>query len=221
VGDDDRAVQPMTPRPARWTMHPPTTTERKTAMLSVIKSFSNRVAAPAAMAAGAAWAADGVLQLIHPQTSSDTLVVGAAGYANLALFVAALILVSPAFVALGEKPGTRVALRAGIAAAAGTVLLAITGISSLAHGRDYSFFPVVAVVTNGAWLLGSIVIAVALKRTRTAPKWAVYGLPVAWIGSIPLATHGGGLITGAYWMAASLLVLGAERVGLAPASTPV
>jgi hypothetical protein len=190
-------------------------------MLSVITSFSNRVAAPAALAAGGAWAADGVLQLIHPQTSSDTLVVGAAGYANLALFVAALLLVSPAFVALGERPRTKLALRAGIAAAAGTVLLAITGITSLAHGRDYSFFPPVAVVTNAAWLLGSIVIAVALKRTRTAPRWAAYGLPVAWIGSIPLATHGGGLITGAYWMATSLLVLGTERVAVASASTPV
>ena len=188
-------------------------------MLSVIKSFSNRVAAPAALAAGAAWAADGVVQLIHPQTSSDTLVVGAAGYANLALFVAALILVSPAVIALGEKPQTKLALRAGIAAAAGTVLLGITGITSLAHGRDYSFFPVIATVTNAAWLLGSIVIAVALKRTRTAPKWAVYGLPVAWIGSIPLATHGGGLITGAYWMMTSLLVLGTERAGVTAAST--
>ena len=188
-------------------------------MLSAIKSFSNRVAAPAALAAGAAWAADGVVQLIHPQTSSDTLVVGTAGYANLALFVAALILVSPAFVALGEKPRTKLALRAGIAAAAGTVLLGITGITSLAHGRDYSFFPAVATVTNAAWLLGSIALAIALKRTRTAPAWIAYGLPIAWIGTIPLATHGGGLITGAYWMVTSLLVLGTERVGLTAATT--
>jgi hypothetical protein len=141
-------------------------------MVSAIKSFSSRVAAPAALAAGAAWAADGVVQLIHPQTSSDTLVVGAAGYANLALFVAALLLVSPALVALGERPQTKLAWRAGLAAAAGTVLLGITGITSLAHGRDYSFFPAVAVLTNAAWLLGSIVIAVALTRTRTAPRWA-------------------------------------------------
>ena len=188
-------------------------------MLSVITSFSNRIAAPAALAAGAAWAADGVVQLIHPQTSSSTLVVGTAGYANLALFVTALILVSPAFVALGEKPGTRLARRAGIAAASGTFLLALTGLTSLAHGRDYSFFPAVATVTNAAWLLGSIALAIALKRTRTAPAWIAYGLPVAWIGTIPLATHGGGLITGAYWMVTSLLVLGTERVGLTAATT--
>jgi hypothetical protein len=189
-------------------------------MLSPITSFSTRVAAPAALAAGAAWAADGVVQLIHPQTSSGTLVVGAAGYANLALFVAALILVSPAYIALGEKPLTKLARRAGIAAAGGTFLLALTGISSLAHGRDYSFFPAVATVTNAAWLLGSIVIAIALKRTRTAPTLIAYGLPVAWIGTIPLATHGGGLVTGAYWMATSLLVLGAERTTATPASAP-
>ena len=188
-------------------------------MMSAITSFSNRIAAPAALAAGAAWAADGVVQLIHPQTSSDTLVVGTAGYANLALFVAALILVSPAFVALGERAGTTLARRAGITAAAGTFLLALTGITSLAHGRDYSFFPAVATVTNAAWLLGSIALAIALKRTRTAPAWIAYGLPVAWIGTIPLATHGGGLITGAYWMVTSLLVLGTERVGLTAATT--
>jgi len=188
-------------------------------MKSAITSFSIRIAAPAALTAGAAWAADGVLQLIDPQTSSSTLVVGTAGYANLALFVAALILVSPAFVALGEKPGTKLARRAGIAAAAGTFLLALTGVTSLAHGRDYPFFPAVATVTNAAWLLGSIALAIALKRTRTAPAWIAYGLPVAWIGTIPLATHGGGLITGAYWMVTSLLVLGTERVGLTAATT--
>ena len=104
-------------------------------------------------------------------------------------------------------------------AAAGTFLLALTGITSLAHGRDYSFFPAVATVTNAAWLLGSIALAIALKRTRTAPVWVAYGLPVAWIGSIPLATHGGGLITGAFWMVTSLLVLGTERVGLTAATT--
>ena len=136
-------------------------------MLSAIKSFSNRVAAPAALAAGAAWAADGVVQLIHPQTSSDTLVVGTAGYTNLSLFVAGLILASPALVALGEKPRTKLALRAGLAAAAGTVLLAITGITSLAHGRDYSFFPVVATVTNAAWLL------VAETKLRDRPDCAL------------------------------------------------
>jgi hypothetical protein len=85
-------------------------------MISAIASFANRIAAPAALAAGAAWAADGVLQLIHPQTSSDTLVVGTAGYANLALFVTALILVTPAFIALGEKLGTKLTRRAGRAA---------------------------------------------------------------------------------------------------------
>jgi hypothetical protein len=190
-------------------------------MLSAITSFSNRIAAPAALAAGAAWAANGVVQLVHPQTSSSTLVVGAAGYANLALFVAALILVTPAFIALGGKPGTKLARRAGLAAAGGTLVLALTGISSLAHGRDYSFFPAVATVTNAAWLLGSIAIAVALKRTRTAPTWIAYGLPVAWIGTIPLATHGGGLITGAYWMATSILVLATGRAAATAASTAV
>jgi hypothetical protein len=188
-------------------------------MRSAITSFSNRIAAPAALGAGAAWAADGVLQLIHPQTSSDTLVVGTAGYVNLALFVTALILVTPAFIALGEKLGTKLARRAGRAAAAGTLLLALTGTSSLAHGRDYSFFPPVAAVTNAAWLLGSIALAIALKRTHTAPAWAVYGLPLAWIGSIPLATHGGGLITGAYWMTASLLLLANEPTDLTATPT--
>jgi len=54
---------------------------------------------------------------------------------------------------------------------------------------------------------------------RSSPWQPSYGLPVAWIGTIPLATHGGGLITGAYWMVTSLLVLGTERVGLTAATT--
>jgi hypothetical protein len=33
------------------------------------------------------------------------------------------------------------------------------------------------------------------------------GLPIAWIGTIPLATLGGGLITGAYFLAVGYLLL--------------
>jgi hypothetical protein len=186
-------------------------------MIPRIVSFSNRVAGKAALIAGAAWAADGVLQLVHPQTKSGSLVVGAAGYTNLTLFMVALFLVTPALVALGEKPNTRLAHLAGLTAASGTFILAITCISSLIHGRDYSIFNIVAPLTNLAWLAGSIIIAVALKRTHTNPSLLAYGLPIAWIATIPLATHGGGLITGAYWMTTALLLLQPERATATPA----
>jgi hypothetical protein len=184
--------------------------------MSAIVSLSRRVAGRAAFLAGAAWAADGVVQLVHSQRDTGSDVVGVAGYANLSLFAVALVLVSPALVALGELAGTPAARIAGRAAAAGTLVLGLTCVTSLVHGRDYGFFIVVAPLTNAAWLLGSIVLAVALWRTRTAPRTLAIGLPLAWIGTIPLATFGGGLLTGAYWMAVSLLLLGPARTSPVP-----
>src|SRR5262252_4707764 len=72
--------------------------------------------------------------------------------------------------------------------------------SSLIHGSDYPIFVPVAIVTNAAWLLGSIVLGVILQRRRAVPALVAIGLPLSWIATIPLAHLGGGLISGSYWM---------------------
>jgi len=159
-----------------------------------------------AMAGGFAFAADGVVQLIQPQTQNESKVVGLAGHLNLAFFIAGMILTAPAFIALARTVASGVAAKAGWAAAAGTTVLALTGVSSLIHGSDYPIFVPVAIVTNVAWLGGSIVLAVVLRRRRAVPALVAFGLPVSWIATIPLAHLGGGLIAGAYWLMVGYLL---------------
>ena len=163
-----------------------------------IKSVSNAFAGRCAIAAGVFMTAGGVVQIVHSQQHSGSKVVGVAGHLALGFFVVALVLMAPALVALARQARSAVADKAGLAAAAGTFVLGVTCITSLINGQDFSFFNVVAPLTNGAWLLGSIVIAVALKRSGRVSAPIAIGLPLTWIATIPLGTHGGGVLAGAY-----------------------
>jgi hypothetical protein len=180
--------------------------------MSNLRNISNSLAGKLAMAGGALFAADGVLQIVHPQDTGSQ-VVGLAGHLNIAFFLTALILVSPMFVVLARYARSGRAQKAAHAAALGTFVLGVTCISSLVMGHDGVWFNVIAPLTNAAWLFGSIVLAVSLKRAGRVPTIVAVALPVAWVATIPLAAVGGGLITGAYFLAVGHLVAsdGIER----------
>jgi hypothetical protein len=168
--------------------------------------ISNTLTGRLALVGGCAYAAAGVVQLIQPQTKSESKVVGLAGHLNLAFFIIGMILTAPAIIALARTVASGVAAKAAWAAAVATTALALTGVSSLIHGSDYPIFLPVAIVTNAAWLIGSIVLAVVLRRRRAVPALVAFGLPVCWIACIPLAHLGGGLIAGAYWLMVGYLL---------------
>ena len=165
-----------------------------------LNSITNTFAGRAAMVGGAAFAAGGVTQIVHSQRNSGSSVAGVAGYLSLSFFVVALIAIAPSFIALARECRSGAARKAAIAAAAGTAVLGLTSISSLVTGHDLGLFNVVAPLTNAAWLFGSIVLARALRREGNVPKAVAVGLPLAWAASIPLATLGGGVISGAYFL---------------------
>jgi hypothetical protein len=167
--------------------------------VSKLKNISTQLAGKAALAAGAAFAAEGVVQLVHSQHTGSQ-VVGVAGHLNLAFFIAGLLLATPALLGLSRFARPGLAHKAALAAATATAVLGVTCISSLVMGHDGVWFNVIAPLTNAAWLFGSIALAVSLKRAGHVPTAVAVGLPVAWIGTIPLATLGGGLITGAYFL---------------------
>lgn len=173
--------------------------------MSKLKQISESTAGRAAMAGGALFAADGALQLVHPQHTGSK-VVGLAGQLNLAFFIAALVLIAPTFLALARYARAGWPAKAARAAAAGTAVLGVTSVTSLVMGHDGPWFNVLAPLTNAAWLFGSIALAVALARAGRVPTAAAVGLPLAWIGTIPLATHGGGLLTGGYFLIAGYLL---------------
>jgi hypothetical protein len=171
-----------------------------------LSSMMNTVATRTTTLAGAAFAAGGLTQIVHSQRHSGSSVVGVAGYLTLSFFVVALICVAPSFVALARSARPGVAQKAALAAAAGTFALGVTSITSLVNGSDLALFNVVAPLTNAAWLFGSIALAVALKRSGRVSTFVAVGLPVAWVAAIPLATAGGGVVVGAYYLAVGYLL---------------
>ena len=184
-----------------------------------LNSITNTFAGRAAMVGGAAFAAGGVTQIVHSQRNSGNSVVGVAGYLSLSFFVVALIAIAPSFIALARECRSGAARKAAIAAAAGTTVLGLTSISSLVTGHDLGLFNVVAPLTNAAWLFGSIVLARALRREGNVPTAVAVGLPLAWAASIPLATLGGGVISGAYFLFIGYL-LANEAVGAPSVAVP-
>lgn len=172
-----------------------------------IKRISQTLAGKAAIAGGSLFAADGVLQIVHPQETGSK-VVGLAGHLNIAFFLVALILIAPSFLALARYARPGIAQTAAKAAATGTALLGVTCISSLVMGHDGVWFNVIAPLTNAVWLFGSVTLAVSLRRAGRVPAMVAVGLPLAWLGTIPLGTLGGGLFTGAYFVAVGTLLVG-------------
>ena len=174
--------------------------------MTKLNSITNTLAGRAAMLGGAAMVAGGVTEIVHPQRHAGSNVVGVAGYLTLSFFVVALISVAPTFIAIARNARPGIAQKAAVAAAAGTLVLGVTSITSLVNGHDLGLFNVVAPLTNAAWLFGSIVIAVSLKRAGRVPTAVAVGLPIAWVATIPLATVGGGVIAGAYFLAVGYLL---------------
>ena len=180
-------------------------------------SITDKFAGRTAILAGAALTAGGVTQIVHSQRSAGSQVVGVAGYLTLSFFTVALLAIAPSFIALARRARSRAAARAALAAAAGTTILGLTSITSLVNGHDLALFNVVAPVTNAAWLAGSVILAVSLKRAGRVPAAVAIGLPLAWVATIPLATLGGGVLAGAYYLAIGYLLASdaIERAGRA------
>jgi hypothetical protein len=182
--------------------------------MSSLNNITEKAAGRAAILAAAAFAAGGVTQIVHSQRHAGNRVVEVAGYLVLSFFVVALPAAAPTFIALARRARSSAATKAAVAAAAGTAVLGLTSIASIVNGHDLGLFNAVAPITNAAWLAGSIVIAVSLKRAGTVPTAVAIGLPLAWIATIPLATVGGGVLSAVYYLAIGyLLINGAiERV---------
>jgi hypothetical protein len=137
-------------------------------------SISDSLAGRAAMLGGAAFAAGGVITLIHSQRDAGSRVIGLTGHLVLSFFVVAMIGIAPSLVALARRARPGVAQKAGAVAAAGTTVLGLTTITSIVNGRDLGLFTIVAPLTNAAWLFGSVIIAASLRRSRTvAPATAI------------------------------------------------
>jgi hypothetical protein len=179
---------------------------------------ASRFAAAAALGGGAAFAVAGALQATGLDWKENAIETPLQ-HLTMALVAFALVAVTPALAVLGRSASGRVR-HAWIAIAVGQIGVAAASTVSNIRGVDAAWFPAVAVVVNGLWILGTLALAVTLFRTRGVPRLVAVGLVAAYVGSIPLATVGGGILTGCYWLALAYLLTfdTSERRSLQPAT---
>jgi hypothetical protein len=138
----------------------------------------------------------------------------------MAFFAAALVVLVPAVAALRDFASGRARI-GWLGIAIGQLGVATASTVSNVRGVDASWFPAAAVAANALWVLGTLALVIALYRTRRVPRLVALGLVVAYIGSIPLAIVGGGILAGAYWLGVACLLGGGstDRTALGQPST--
>lgn len=124
-------------------------------------------------------------------------------------FALSLLLLVPAQLGLGAFARSPLGART---ASVGTPLLAVGAMSSGLNGEDFSWFPIVAVVANGLWFVGSMTLAVSLWRAGRTPRWVAVLLPFSMLVTLFLSQVGGGLGGGAYWLVVGVLMAAGKLV---------
>jgi len=182
----------------------PVTSPRTEPPPPAARAHRSELVAGALAALGAiACVAGGIIEIAHGGLPEK--VTTASEHAGLALFAASLVLVIPAVLALGRRAGRG---RPALIAAASLAALAAVSVVADVAGHDPAIFAVIAPIANAAWLGGFLWLAVRLTRRRLVPRAIAIGLPVSYLCTIPLATHGGGILAGIYWLMVAALLTG-------------
>jgi hypothetical protein len=183
-----------------------------------ITTARRRFAAGSAVVGGSLLAVSGALQATDLNWTEDA-VKTPAQHVTMALFAAGIVLVIPVLRELAGFVTSR-ARFAWIPLAAGQAGVAIASTVSNIRGVDASWFPAVAVAANLAWIVGTITLAVALYRSGRVPRLLALGLVAAYVGTIPLGSHGGCILSGCYFLACGYLLANSalERRTLQPAT---
>ena len=144
----------------------------------------------------------GALMATRPNVHEHT-VTSTTEHAILVLLASALVLIAPGVLALGARVARRTPSRV---VAAAMFVIALAGTISNVRGGDASWFDPVAGVTNAAWAICTIWLAVALHRSGAVARWVSLGLVPVYIATIPASRVGGGLVAGAFWIAVGALL---------------
>ncbi len=118
-------------------------------------------------------------------------------------FAIALVQIAPGFLGASSLCPVQ---QGAIAAAAGTAVLGLTTTTSVVNGEDLSLFVVVAPRTNAMWLLGSIALAMSLKRAGARLEGRVRRSAAGVDTHDPAVAVGMPVVAGAYWIAVGYLI---------------
>ena len=156
-----------------------------------------RYAAVGAFVGAVAFASSGVLQLSGLNWVINK-VQTTPQHVDMALFAVAIAATLPAFGWLGNQLG-RLGRSAAAALIVGQLIICAITTESNIRGIDASWFNAAAAVANVLWVPPLIVLAVLAYRAAVLPRPLAVGIVVAYVGTIPLAMNGGGLLAAAYW----------------------
>lgn len=173
---------------------------------SILKSPRTALAA---VLGGAVYAFTGAIEATQDFGGTHNTIDSTGEYLVTGGFAVALLLTCSAYRELGRTAGKP---RAGVVSVVPQLILAVLTTISVIRGEDLPIFNTLAPICLLTWLVASIVIGVALKKTRAVPKPVAIGLPAIMLFTIPLSAFGGPLVTGAYWIAIGSLSLREEPV---------
>ncbi|MFF2493710.1 hypothetical protein [Agromyces sp. NPDC058064] len=168
----------------------------------LIGRIGTRLAGAASITAAVLSIIMGVTQALFPQDEDPA--IDPRTRVLLALFT--VVLWGLAVVYLGLARYARSSWGATVAAA-GAVLLTVGTITSAVNGIDLEFFPIVAMVANGAWLVGVIALTVSLVRAKQVSLWIAVPLVLLQVCLIFLSQSGGGVPAGLFLLVIGVLFL--------------
>ena len=163
-----------------------------------MNAIRSNLTALAALVGGAAYVFIGALQVTQDFGGTHNTIDSTGEYlvtGGLAVSLLATVLGYRAFGELARAP------RVAAVTIVPQVVLALMCIVSVINGEDASFFNAVAPLCLLTWLVGSIVLAVRLRREDAVPKAVAIALPLLVPVTFILSPVGGPLLTGAFWLA--------------------
>jgi hypothetical protein len=161
-----------------------------------------RSLAPLTILGGACWVAFAISNLVAGETSSERVDLSTTGdYVGFGLFSLCLALSVPALAALHlyhRGADGRLGRAGAIVAVAGAAAqcVVITGI--VVNGEETSWFGVGAPLAILTWVVGSVLLGVAISRAHVMPRWTGVALPLVTVFAIVGANAGTSVLIGAF-----------------------
>lgn len=183
-----------------------------------------RPVALAAAAGGACWLAFGAQAAGSPNTERAKVDLSGVGdYLGWGLFALCLALSVAGVLALHlhhRGADGRLGRAGALVAMAGAGGQCVVISTIVVTGEEPTWFNAAAPAAIFTWLIGSIVLAVAIRRARILPVWVAVALPVATLFAIIGSDYGTSVLIGALQLVTGLRILRASDA-TAPGRRPV
>ncbi|MGI8728836.1 MAG: hypothetical protein ACR2LK_02385 [Solirubrobacteraceae bacterium] len=194
-----------------------------------------RVTALIAAAGGACWLALVPFAIVNAGKYDPLVLDTAGGYLQYGLFTLSLALTVPALLALHLHQGGadgRLGRAGALVAIAGVATQCVVIAAIVAAGQETSWFGTTAPIAIATWFIGSILLAIAIRRARLMPGWVAIALPVVTLLAIVGAEFGTSVLIGLFQVGIGLRIaraadaratrasgsLGSREAELVPAS---